>query len=396
MTIRFFYSILILFLFGSSLLAQKIQKHNSFELLGTIIGAKFTGKIYLCYINNDNKEIKDSANVANNKFEFKGKIDYPTKTIICNNPRFEMSRFSSSVIYLEPNKMEVIFDVFDFKTLRLVHSKTQFEFDRLNESTKPTNATRDSLHNYYRMHIDKLKTLIDTIAQNDINLKIGELDRLSKINTDKEVQIELDFINKNSSSFVTIDLLKTRLARRELTYEIGKSKFDHLSPEIQNSPLGIELNIFLQKFKESNIGSLAPNFEGKDINANPIQLSSFRNDKYVLLDFWASWCGPCREDFPFLKEMYSKYKDKGFEIINVSRDEKLDSWRNAVLKDSIGEWKHFSTKENNSNIESTYVVTGIPVRILINKKGEIIGRWKGGGLENKVAIEKMITEIFDK
>ena len=85
----------------------------------------------------------------------------------------------------------------------------------------------------------------------------------------------------------------------------------------------IEKRVNLFGVSESNVQT--SNFEGKDINANRIQLSSFRNDKYVLLDFWASWCGPCREDFPFLKEMYSKYKDKGFEIINVSRDEKLDS-----------------------------------------------------------------------
>ncbi len=393
---RFFYSLFILFLFKSSLLAQKTQNYNSFELRGTITGARYNGKIYLCYTNNENKEIKDSANVANNKFEFKGRIDYPAKAIICNNPRFEMSRFSSSIIYLEPNKMEVLFDVFDFKTLRLAHSKTQFEFCTLNEFNKSTYATRDSLHTYYRIYMDKLKTVIDTISQNDINLKIGELDRLSKINTDKEVQIELDFIDKNPSSFVTVNLLKFRLTRGELSYEIGKSKFDNLSPKIRNSPAGIELDIFLQKFRESNIGSLAPDFEGKDINTNPIQLSSFRNDKYVLLDFWASWCSPCREDFLFLKELYSKYKDKGFEIITVSRDEKLDSWRNAILKDNIGDWKHFSIKENSSTIESVYVVTGIPVKILINKEGIIIGRWKGGGLENKAEIEKAIAEIFDK
>ncbi len=395
MKIPFFYLVLILCFFKSSLFGQKIESKNSFELQGAISGESYKGKIYLTYTDNKNNQIVDSASVVNNKFKFKGKIDYPTKAIICNNSRFEMTRFSSSIIYLEPQRMVVIFDVFDFKTLKLNYSKTQLEYDSLNVIISSTTAKRDSLHIYYRKYIDQLKSVKDTTVQNEINLKIEELDRVSKINNDKEIQLELDFIDKHPSSFLTFDLLKFRIKRGDLNYEIVKAKFDSLSSEIQNGLAGIEFNIFLQKFKESSIGGLAPDFEGKDVNAKPIKLSSFRNNNYVLLDFWASWCAPCREEFPFLKEMYSKYKEKGFEIINVSRDEKLESWRNAILKDKISEWKHFSTKENNSAIESIYIITGIPVKILINKEGLIVGKWKGGGEENKVAIEKILAEIFD-
>jgi glutathione peroxidase-family protein len=94
--------------------------------------------------------------------------------------------------------------------------------------------------------------------------------------------------------------------------------------------------------------------------------------------------------------MYSKYKDKGFEIISVTRDEKLDLWRNTIQKENVEKWKHFSIKENKSTIEETYVVTAIPVKILINKEGIIIGRWIGSSAENEAAIEKAIAEIFDK
>lgn len=395
MKIPFLYLVLILCFFNSSLFGQKFESKKSFELEGAISGESYKGKIFLTYTDNKNNQIVDSASVENNKFIFKGKIDYPTKAIICNNSRFEMTRFSSSIIYLEPQRMVVIFDVFDFKTLKLNYSKTQLEFDSLNVIISSTSAKRDSLHIYYRIYIDKLKSVKEPTEQNEINLKIEELDRVSKVNNDKEIQLELDFIDKHPSSFITFDLLKFRIKRGDLNYEIVKAKFDSLSSEIQNSLAGIEFNIFLQKFKESSIGGLAPDFEGKDVNAKPIKLSSFRKNKYVLLDFWASWCAPCREEFPFLKEMYSKYKEKGFEIINVSRDEKLESWRNAILKDKIGEWKHFSTKENSSAIESIYIITGIPVKILINKEGLIVGKWKGGGEENKVAIEKILTEIFD-
>ncbi|HBK82671.1 MAG TPA: TlpA family protein disulfide reductase [Flavobacterium sp.] len=152
----------------------------------------------------------------------------------------------------------------------------------------------------------------------------------------------------------------------------------------------------LLDFKNSRIGSLAPDFILKDVNRKTVRLSSFHKNQYVLIDFWASWCSSCREDFPFLKELYTKYKDQGLEFISISIDENPQSWKKAIEKEKIEIWKQISTKENKSTIEDTYVVTAIPVKILIDKEGIIIGRWVGGGSEKETAIEKMITEIFDK
>ncbi|MNY50209.1 Thiol-disulfide oxidoreductase ResA [compost metagenome] len=127
-----------------------------------------------------------------------------------------------------------------------------------------------------------------------------------------------------------------------------------------------------------------------------IPLATFREKKYVLIDFWASWCEPCRDDLPFLKDTYEKYKDKGFEIISISRDKNLNSWRKAIADEKIGLWKHISVAENQTKIEDNYLVTAIPVKILINKRGEIIGRWKGSGDENKMELKKILEKTFDK
>ena len=93
--------------------------------------------------------------------------------------------------------------------------------------------------------------------------------------------------------------------------------------------------------------------------------------------------------------MYSKYKNKGLEFISISKDENLQSWKKAIEKEKIEIWKQISTKENKSTIEDAYVVTAIPVKILIDKEGIIIRRWIGSGEENKASIEKILTEIFD-
>lgn len=180
----------------------------------------------------------------------------------------------------------------------------------------------------------------------------------------------------------------------QIPYDTIKNLYNKLAPEIKKSYGGKQLAEKLNYFKNSRVGSLAPDFEVNDLNNDSLQLKSFRNKKYVLLDFWASWCSPCREDFPFLKGMYSKYKDKGFEIISVTRDEKLDTWRATVQKENVEKWRHFSIKENKSTIEDNYAVTAIPVKILIDKDGNIIGRWIGSSAEIKAEIENMITGIF--
>jgi thiol-disulfide isomerase/thioredoxin len=209
--------------------------------------------------------------------------------------------------------------------------------------------------------------------------------------------LDFEFTKKNPNSFIAPDLLYHILAEEDnqIPYDTIKNLYNKLGPEVKKSYSGKQLAEKLIYFKNSRIGSLAPDFKVNDINGNLLQIGSFRNNKYLLLDFWASWCGPCREDFPFLKEMYSKYKDKGFEIISVTRDEKLDLWRAAIKKENVEKWKHFSIKENKSTIEDAYAVTAIPTKILIDKDGNIIGRWLGNSVENTGAIEKMITEIFD-
>ena len=118
------------------------------------------------------------------------------------------------------------------------------------------------------------------------------------------------------------------------------------------------------------------------------------NKKYILLDFWATWCLPCREDFSFLKILHEKYNSKGFEIISISKDEKIDLWKKIILKDSIQDWIHYSVKLNNTDVEKKYAVTAIPVKILIDLDGKIIGRWKGGGDENKSEIEKALKAVI--
>ena len=133
-------------------------------------------------------------------------------------------------------------------------------------------------------------------------------------------------------------------------------------------------------------------------------LSAFRGN-CVLLDFWASWCVPCRNSSPHLLELYRQYHDKGFDIIGIADDDnKPDEWKKAVAKDNVGVWHHIlrgidrkkiqNGEDNPNDISETFGVHSLPTKILIDKDGKIIGRYDKGTDEELAAMDKKIAEVM--
>lgn len=204
---------------------------------------------------------------------------------------------------------------------------------------------------------------------------------------------DLEFAQKHPNEKYSLELIDWRMSSQVAMnlYDEYEKTYNLFSDEIQNSKKGKAFKKALEKFKHSKVGSMAPSFSLKDLNGNKIDLSDYKNKKYVLIDFWASWCAPCREDSPFLAEIYKQYKTKNFEIISISQDENLDAWKKAIIKDKMN-WINISTFENQSDIEKKYFVYGIPHKILIDKNGLIIGKWKGSGMKNINSLKKILKE----
>jgi len=142
----------------------------------------------------------------------------------------------------------------------------------------------------------------------------------------------------------------------------------------------------VEKAKKTAIGVIAPEISLPSTEGKEIALSSLRG-KYVLIDFWAAWCGPCRKESPNMVALYNQYHDKGFEIYSVSLDQKKESWLKAIKDDGLGKWTHVSDlKYWNSVAAQDYGVQAIPFTILIDKEGKIIAKnLRGNDLKKKIS-----------
>ena len=167
-------------------------------------------------------------------------------------------------------------------------------------------------------------------------------------------------------------------------YDILSEKFPN-DAYIQNAKADLLEKI--ASVAKTAIGTLAPDFTFPDINGNNVSLSSFKG-KYVLIDFWASWCGPCRQESPNVQKQYQLYKEKGFEVVSVSIDKKEDAWRKAVKEDDIK--GTLLLAQDSKKIMKDYVFSGIPYMVLLDKEGKVMAlNLRGEALQEK------LKEVFN-
>ena len=259
-------------------------------------------------------------------------------------------------------------------------------------------VTRDSIVKLMAQYVELNTVFDDSTSTNRLDTKLDGLWNLYDSSLRTEVKNDLEFARLNPNSMMALKLIRSRLTRQEGMgfYDTYESVFQGFSDEIKASEHGKEMAEKLQYFKKSKVGSAAPDFTLTDNNGTQIALKDYKKSKYVLIDFWASWCGPCKEELPYIKNLYQKYRQKGFEIISISTDEDLAKWKAAIAAEQIDVWKQVSILQNDNGIIKDYFVHGVPHKVLIDKNGIIIGKWKGSGTKNKKELENMLSRIFEK
>ncbi|WP_109298734.1 thioredoxin-like domain-containing protein [Aquimarina sp. AU474] len=234
-------------------------------------------------------------------------------------------------------------------------------------------------------------------TQYQIASKLKEADKALKIATqreeliEKEKQYRKDFADKNNSSIVAVMALTDLLNLKVVSAKEAKSQFTALADTLKTSRLGKNLDRLINNAmavsmqKRIDIGSAAEDFSAPSPNGQTLSLKGSMG-KVTIIDFWASWCKPCRIENPNVVKVYNKYHDKGLNIIGVSLDKKQESWTKAIADDNL-DWNHVSNLQFwQDPIARAYGVRSIPATFILDEKGNVIAKnLRGPALEKKIS-----------
>jgi thiol-disulfide isomerase/thioredoxin len=198
---------------------------------------------------------------------------------------------------------------------------------------------------------------------------------------EERVAMIIDFLQKNPQSPVVVYTLNLLVRSDKADVAALKKLFDGLPPALRSSEEGKSLSKQLDAkihFETDNaIGKAAAGFSMKDTTGKPVSFPAAFRGKYVLLDFWASWCGPCRQENPAVVAAWQKYHGKGFDVLSVSLDNASQeaAWRKAIVQDHLQAWTHVSDLKGWDNAAAKlYGIQAIPQNFLIDPQGKIIAR----------------------
>ncbi len=388
-------------------IAQSNTSKDDFSLQGKI-SDKNQGTIYLAgFYGVGGKFKKDSANINNGSFHFEGTLSEPAQAYLSLSKDGSNDLTGNTMsIFLEQSKMTISLKKNDFDNAIVTGSKSQIDQYKLNKVKASINKEiRPLSKEYDKLNLEYIAAMRRTKDEDSLQYykdkAVAAKDAMDPYIEKLDV-IDRAFIERHPASYVTASMMRYKIS--SMTAGEIESVYNKMPASIQKSSYGVNIIKELQKLKAGSPGAEAFNFSATDINGNPLNLSDFKG-KYVMLDFWASWCVPCRAGNPHLKELYRLYKDKGFEIIGISDDDsRPEEWKKAVAKDGIGIWKHvlrgLDSKKARSGegygeneISGHYGIHTLPTKILIDPKGKIIGRYGGGG-EDDDAMNKKLKEIF--
>lgn len=306
----------------------------------------------------DTSLVEQVAVLTNGKATFTGAVVTPENYIIS----FKGERGGLCRLFLENEKYEITIPVADPKEAKIVGGTTQQVIESINAKSKAIvkAAKLDSLMSAHKDASEEDKKLIEAAYEK----ATGEIAKL-----------EEDYVAANPTSLFALNSFSQKVGDMPLDSAEAKLARFKAVPAYANNRNVANVEKTVNTLKSLQTGMIAPDFTQNDPEGNPVKFSDvYSKNKITMVDFWASWCGPCRAFNPTLVKIYNEYKKKGFEILGVSLDTKQDAWVKGIQDDKLT-WIHVSDLGGWDNaVGAQYYVRFVPQNIFVDQTGKIIKR----------------------
>lgn len=354
---------------GAGTAGNASSTDTSFTLSGKISGLD-SGWVYLINRQTGSANM-DSARIQQGAFTYEGKVDSPTFYLLGieqdGQKQFRLGFF------LQNGKISITGSKDSLDKAKVQGSATQDEYIAYQDGRKSLDDEENRLNESYM----QFRATGNQKGMDSLMKVFKGMDEQNK-------DYVRNYVKAHPSSYVSAFEVYQNFSYNPEAAELD-SLYTQMNTGIQSSYYGQKIKKALDIARKTAIGQSAPEFTQNDAAGKPLSLSSLKG-KYVLVDFWASWCGPCRAENPNVVKAYKKYHPKGFDILGVSLDEDKDKWLEAVKKDHL-DWNQVSDLQGWKNsVAGLYGVQAIPMNFLLDKDGKIIAKGlRGEDLEEKLA-----------
>lgn len=356
-----------------------IAQSGKFSINGKIGKLNAPAKVYFDYMDNGVSKI-DSAVPVNGVFKFTGSsssgYDFVRMGLNFDGTGKERAVYGGDVIYFYIGNEKIAITSKDsLNTAVISGSKVN---DAYNAYNKAIGGTIMDLTKAVNMAFSS-----GTPEQQKDTFYFQAIDKQYRKNINDRADKQVAYATANPDSYFSIVALSEAAGTNRKVLSI-EPVYETLNEALKNSDPGKELAARISAARNIVMGAAAPVFTQNDINGQPVSLKD-RKGKYLLVEFWASWCSPCRAENPNLLKQYTQYKDKGFDILGVSLDDDKQKWAQAIEKDGMPWTQVSDLKGWNNEIGRLYGVRAVPASILLDREGKIIGiNLRGESLNKKL------------